>query len=238
MDTYPTGTHLVVGRGMYTHHGIYVGRKRVIHYSGMASGIDKGCIESTSLAAFCQDKKPRIRTYKKTYFSGPTICRRARSRLGEDQYNILFNNCEHFANWCVTNLHTSAQVEAATMRVGATLASQLFTRKAAEDAAKQAVTSLAAKGTTAAARNLIAGQATKTIAHQAARSLVGQTLARGAVGTATGLIGTGGVSGLAATGLGAAGIASGAALAPAVATIALAAGAAYAAGRLWDWLMD
>jgi exonuclease VII large subunit len=37
--------------------------------------------------------------------------RRAMGRLGEQNYNLLFNNCEHFAHWCKTGRHRSAQVE-------------------------------------------------------------------------------------------------------------------------------
>ena len=37
--------------------------------------------------------------------------RRAMSRIGEQNYNLLFNNCEHFANWCKTGRHRSGQVE-------------------------------------------------------------------------------------------------------------------------------
>ncbi|WP_371877863.1 lecithin retinol acyltransferase family protein [Pseudomonas chlororaphis] len=36
MPTFLAGSHLIVGRGIYTHHGIYVGYDQVIHYSGMA----------------------------------------------------------------------------------------------------------------------------------------------------------------------------------------------------------
>jgi hypothetical protein len=32
-------------------------------------------------------------------------------RLGEQNYNLLFNNCEHFAHWCKTGRHRSSQVE-------------------------------------------------------------------------------------------------------------------------------
>ena len=35
---------------------------------------------------------------------------RARSKLGEDGYNIVFNNCEHFAIWCKTGVKESHQV--------------------------------------------------------------------------------------------------------------------------------
>jgi len=36
---------------------------------------------------------------------------RARSRLGEKEYSLLLNNCEHFAIWCKTGLHKSYQIE-------------------------------------------------------------------------------------------------------------------------------
>ena len=37
--------------------------------------------------------------------------RRAKSQLGERKYNLVFNNCEHYAIWCKTGLHKSHQVE-------------------------------------------------------------------------------------------------------------------------------
>ena len=36
---------------------------------------------------------------------------RAESRLGERDYNIATNNCEHFAIWCKTGVSESTQVE-------------------------------------------------------------------------------------------------------------------------------
>ena len=35
---------------------------------------------------------------------------RALSRLGEDKYNVVWNNCEHFANWCIEDEQSSPQV--------------------------------------------------------------------------------------------------------------------------------
>lgn len=35
---------------------------------------------------------------------------RARSRLGETEYNLALNNCEHFAIWCKTGVSESTQV--------------------------------------------------------------------------------------------------------------------------------
>jgi phage shock protein A len=38
------------------------------------------------------------------------VIHRAQSRLGERKYNLLFNNCEHFATWCKTGVSYSKQV--------------------------------------------------------------------------------------------------------------------------------
>lgn len=35
---------------------------------------------------------------------------RAKSRIGESNYNLLYNNCEHFAIWAKTNIKESKQV--------------------------------------------------------------------------------------------------------------------------------
>jgi hypothetical protein len=36
---------------------------------------------------------------------------RARSRLGEDRYRFLSNNCEHFCEWCIAGSSRSTQIE-------------------------------------------------------------------------------------------------------------------------------
>lgn len=46
----------------------------------------------------------------KIYSAKDTIAR-ALSRLGESQYNLVTNNCEHFAIWCKTGMGQSYQVK-------------------------------------------------------------------------------------------------------------------------------
>ena len=36
------GSHIAVSRGFYTHHGIYIGGDKVVHYSGFAQAFKKG----------------------------------------------------------------------------------------------------------------------------------------------------------------------------------------------------
>jgi hypothetical protein len=44
-------------------------------------------------------------------YSPEETVERAESQLGKGKYNLLVNNCEHFAIWCKTGLHKSYQVE-------------------------------------------------------------------------------------------------------------------------------
>lgn len=48
---------------------------------------------------------------KKIYTPEETV-QRAKSKLGEQKYNLVTNNCEHFAIWCKTGISQSHQVDA------------------------------------------------------------------------------------------------------------------------------
>lgn len=105
------GDELVSERRRYTHHGIYIGDNKVIHYSGFASGVKKrGKIEIVSLDKFRNGKKTWVRRYRSPKYEGQKVVERAKSRLGEDLYDILLNNCEHFTTWCILGIHYSKQV--------------------------------------------------------------------------------------------------------------------------------
>jgi hypothetical protein len=98
----PLGAHLVSSRRLYRHHGIYVGGGRVIHYSGFAYRLKcrGGPVQEVSLAEFTQGRATRVRRSAAMY-SSQEVVRRARARLGEDQYRLLTNNCWHFCKWCL-----------------------------------------------------------------------------------------------------------------------------------------
>lgn len=51
--------------------------------------------------------------YRKKYsvFTAEETIRRAKERLGEEKYNLVTNNCEHFAMWCKTGESVSSQVK-------------------------------------------------------------------------------------------------------------------------------
>lgn len=108
----PVGAHLVTPRRLYQHHGIYVGDGRVVHYAGFCGGMHRGPVEEVSLETFCRGRGYRVKRHRRQAFAGDEIARRARSRIGEDSYDLLRNNCEHFCEWCAAGRSFSAQAEA------------------------------------------------------------------------------------------------------------------------------
>jgi hypothetical protein len=97
---------LVNLEGLYQHHGIDCGDNFVIHYRKPSETVEK-----TSLGVFARGNIVYIREYADGFcFLSDHVVERAESRLGEQKYNLLFNNCEHFASWCKTGIGYSKQV--------------------------------------------------------------------------------------------------------------------------------
>ena len=70
-----------------------------------------------AMAAGCFPQHPLASDFLKMWrsfcykvYSPEETVSRAYSRLGETNYNLLTNNCEHFAIWCKTNLSESWQI--------------------------------------------------------------------------------------------------------------------------------
>ena len=107
----PLGAHLVTPRRGYTHHGIYVGRGRVVQYGGLSHGLRRGPVEEVALFQFARGRPIWLRLEEPRQFDRDEVVHRARARLGEDRYNVLTNNCEHFCEWCVRGEPRSHQVD-------------------------------------------------------------------------------------------------------------------------------
>lgn len=130
------GDHIFVDRSvlgvkLYEHHGIYVGDDMVVHYNGLARGIvlEKSCfeeilsnvvpldkrniakVEMTSLEEFASGDVLQVKKHANAPFSGQEVALRAKERIGEQKYNLIINNCEHFCNECVFGEHVSEQVQ-------------------------------------------------------------------------------------------------------------------------------
>jgi hypothetical protein len=108
----PLGAHLTTSRRGYSHHGVYVGRGRVVHYSGLSGSLWQcGPVEEVSLSRFAIGHAVRIVEHPNSPYAPEEIVRRASSRLGENDYRLLTNNCEHFCNWCLNGVSHSTQVQ-------------------------------------------------------------------------------------------------------------------------------
>jgi hypothetical protein len=93
--------------GIYQHHGIDIGDGSVIHYRKPSE-----IIEQTSFETFSKGNKVYVRQYPDGFsFISEVVVKRSFSRLGENKYNLLFNNCEHFASWCKIGISESKQVK-------------------------------------------------------------------------------------------------------------------------------
>jgi Lecithin retinol acyltransferase len=88
------GAHIIAQRRAYTHHGIYVGAGKVVHYAGLSRGLRRGPVEEISLYRFAAGHRVKVVSGRPPKFDGPEVIRRARSRIGEDNYRLLTNNCE------------------------------------------------------------------------------------------------------------------------------------------------
>jgi hypothetical protein len=104
----PPGAHLVTPRRGYLHHGIYVG----VHYAGLTGALRRGPVEEVTLASFARGQGFRVKPSLHARYDAGEVVRRALSRLGENQYHVLRNNCEHFCEWCFSGQSRSAQVDA------------------------------------------------------------------------------------------------------------------------------
>lgn len=107
----PIGAHLISPRRFYTHHGIYLGGTDVAHYSGFSGSLKSGPVEVTDLEHFAGGRPVWMFRPSRKY-SSAEVAERARSRVGENRYRILSNNCEHFCRWCVSGKSYSTQVSA------------------------------------------------------------------------------------------------------------------------------
>jgi hypothetical protein len=113
------GDHIRVRRSGYWHHGIDCGDGTVIHYSGEKKNRRNASVTVTSMADFARGRPVELVLH---HDADPpeVVMQRAKSRLREARYMLLFNNCEHFAYWCKTGRHKSKQAKRFLVAAGST----------------------------------------------------------------------------------------------------------------------
>lgn len=102
IDAIHLASHLCIHHGIYSHHGLYKGEREVIHYS-------KGEVQIIGLEDFLQDYDWEVIDSPIKY-DEEKIVERALSRLGEREYNVILNNCEHFVIWCRSGTEESLYI--------------------------------------------------------------------------------------------------------------------------------
>ena len=128
------GEHFFVWRNHlgvpYQHHGIDVGDGQVIHFAdaqgdaaGPGQSTDGFVISQVPMSLLTRDGRSRVHwVHHSDSISPDEVVQRAKSQIGRQGYDLVFNNCEHFASWCVVGQQTSRQVQVACERVGAVAA--------------------------------------------------------------------------------------------------------------------
>ena len=105
--------------GLYYHHGIFVSVDEVIHFTGDDddSVLDwsRAHVIKTDLQKFQRGGTVEVKEYSDAELADlypvEGIVSYARTCLGDGGYNLIFNNCEHFANACTLGKYRSRQVE-------------------------------------------------------------------------------------------------------------------------------
>lgn len=122
------GEHYFVWRRFrgipFQHHAVDVGDGRAVHFSspdgevaGPGGDRSRFAILETDVAVITRDGRDRLhRIAHPAGFDPDEIVRRAREQVGTRGYDLIWNNCEHFACWCCIGERESRQVAVACGR--------------------------------------------------------------------------------------------------------------------------
>lgn len=104
------GEHIRVRRSWYWHHGIDLGDGTVVHLPSEPGDAGIEQVTRTSMGEFARGGMIEV-VREEGALPPEEVVERALGRLGRHGYHLIWNNCEHFARWCVTGAHRSGQVE-------------------------------------------------------------------------------------------------------------------------------
>lgn len=109
----------------FQHHGVDMGDGTVVHFCNDNGGVagpggdwTRFKICRTKIDHFSPQGAAFVRTVQHSNpLDGETIRRRAERMVGRGGYDLMGNNCEHFASWCVAGRFRSRQVGVAAERL-------------------------------------------------------------------------------------------------------------------------
>jgi len=114
--------HRIVGSTVtYLHHGIDIGDGTVVHARPhqFRNPFGGGRVVRTSLAEFAEGRSVRVRNEPPAVYPPDEVAARALAHVHRDGYDLVVDNCEHFATWCATGRRESRQVDIVMSRVAA-----------------------------------------------------------------------------------------------------------------------
>ncbi|MFY0584342.1 lecithin retinol acyltransferase family protein [Cystobacter fuscus] len=124
-EMYQLGDHLRSTRGLYSHHGIYVGESHVVHYAGdRAKDAATACVRLGTLAEFADGCPIEVVPYGKS-LPPMDVVMSAHALLGEARYNLVLRNCEHLATLAKVGEPFSHQVREVLATAGAPVAATM-----------------------------------------------------------------------------------------------------------------
>ena len=110
------GAHIRVQIQSIYHHGIYIGNDEVVQFGlpfDMFRPKEEVKVLKSNIEEFLQGGFLEVRVFdrkeRKQKNDDRKIIEIALSKLGEGGYDIVHNNCEHFANFCVFNKKDETQ---------------------------------------------------------------------------------------------------------------------------------
>lgn len=120
------GNHIKVSRGLYDHHGIYMGIRNGVHVvAELAKPGEGGVVRLVTWATFGRGSEVQIVDHPNGLPLQAVVDNVIRTPRWR-KYDLLDWNCEHFATWCSTHEARSQQVEGAVGAVAAVLAISLL----------------------------------------------------------------------------------------------------------------
>ncbi len=121
------GTKSDGAKSRYEHWAVYVGESEIIHYqapqgsNGLTAKLNSGVIQETLqeyMGRRGEGMTVRLGELSieadSKYFPAldpEVVVERARSKVGKKEYNLIKNNCEHFAKWCKYGKEMSDQIQ-------------------------------------------------------------------------------------------------------------------------------
>ncbi|MCE9631808.1 MAG: lecithin retinol acyltransferase family protein [Planctomycetia bacterium] len=105
----------------YLHHGIDLGDGTVVHArpDDFRNPFGGGRVVRTSRAEFSQGATVKVRNEPPAIYSADEVAERALAHEGREGYDLVVDNCEHFATWCATGRRVSRQVDIVMARMAA-----------------------------------------------------------------------------------------------------------------------